>query len=166
MQQAIRESNSFKFIKIIPTKLAKAQMTENITIIYILVFIPLFFPSKIPKTENAEFVNTRQIKQQFLDIFFPIALAIKNTTKKTDKIMVRKTEQTMHSLLLALMPVQFAMKEHSSLQFPQHRKHEQQISLLGLSPSLADEGQQQQSLSLALKGEYNIIKNKIEPISI
>lgn len=162
MQQAIGESNFFKFIKIIPTKLAKAQMTENITIIYILVFIPLFFPSKIPKTENAEFVNTRQIKQQFLDIFFPIALAIKNTTKKTDKIMVRKTEQT----ILALMPVQFAMKEHSSLQFPQHRKDEQQISLLGLSPSLADEGQQQQSLSLALKEEYNIIKNKIEPISI
>ena len=58
------------------------------------------------------------------------------------------------------------MKEHSSLQFPQHRKDEQQISLLGLSPSLADEGQQQQSLSLALKEEYNIIKNKIEPISI
>jgi len=162
LQQAIGESNFFKFIKIIPTKLAKAQMTENITIIYILVFIPLFFPSKIPKTENAEFVNTRQIKQQFLDIFFPIALAIKNTTKKTDKIMVRKTEQT----ILALMPVQFAMKEHSSLQFPQHRKDEQQISLLGLSPSLADEGQQQQSLSLALKEEYNIIKNKIEPISI
>ena len=80
--------------------------------------------------------------------------------------MLSKTEQTMHSLLLALIPVQFAMKEHSSLQFPQHRKHEQQISLLGLSPSLADEGQQQQSLSLALKGEYNIIKNKIEPISI
>ncbi len=79
--------------------------------------------------------------------------------------MLSKTEQTMHSLLLALIPVQFAMKDHSSLQLPQHRKDEQQISLLGLSPS-PGEGQQQQSLSLALKEEYNIIKNKIEPIWI